>query len=58
MVHKSSQGTNEKTFLQLEISGFVDLFKTTSSLYVAGCLIFKGLISYFSIITYYSAINW
>jgi len=31
------------------VPGFVDLFKTTSNLYVAGGLIFKGLMSYFSI---------
>jgi hypothetical protein len=32
-------------------SGFVGLFKTTSNLYVASGLIFKGLIGYFSVIT-------
>jgi hypothetical protein len=31
-------------------SGFAGLFKTTSNLYVASGLIFKGLIGYFSVI--------
>jgi len=38
----------------LEFYGFAGLFKTTSNLYVAGGLIFKGLIGYFSMITQYS----
>jgi len=47
----------QNRFLQLGIAtGFVDLFKTTSNLYIADGLIFKGLMSYFSIISYYSAI--
>jgi hypothetical protein len=33
-------------------SGLAGLFKTASNLYVAGGLIFKGLIGYLSIITY------
>ena len=44
-------------FHHVGVSGFVDLFRTTSNLYVAGGLIFKGLISYSSIITYYFAIS-
>jgi len=38
--------------------GFADLFKTTSNLYVARSLIFKGLMSYFSVIIFYSEISW
>jgi hypothetical protein len=49
--------TNENSFLQLGVFGFVDLFKTTSNLYIAGGLIFKGLIGYFSIITKHSDIR-
>jgi hypothetical protein len=46
----------ENSFLRFGIvSGFVDLFKTTSNFYVAGGLICKGLIGYSSVITYYSA---
>ena len=41
----------------LGFSGFVDLFKTTSNLYVADGLIFKGLISYSSMISYHSDIR-
>jgi len=33
------------------VSGFVDLFKTTSNFYIACGLIFKGLMSYLLIIT-------
>jgi len=45
-------------FLKLGIvSGFDDLFKTTSNFYIAHGLIFKDLMSYSSIITYYSAIS-
>jgi hypothetical protein len=40
----------KNNLLQLRIvSGFADFFKTTSNLYVACGLIFKGLMSYFSI---------
>ena len=56
IVHKSSHGTVKNSFLQLGVSGFVDLFKTTSNLYVAGGLIFKGLIGYSSIATNHSDI--
>ena len=38
----------------LGFSGFADLFKTTSNLYVACGLIFKGFMSYFSITTNHS----
>jgi hypothetical protein len=38
----------KNSFLELDIvSGFVDLFKTTSNFYVAHGLIFKGLIGYY-----------
>jgi len=48
----------KNSFLQLSIvSGFVDLFKTTSNFYIACGLIFKGLMSYSSMITFYSAIS-
>ena len=57
IVHKSSHRTVKNNFLQLGVPGFVDLFKTTSNLYVACDLIFKGLISYFYMITCYSAIS-
>jgi hypothetical protein len=36
----------------LGFSGFAGLFKTTSNLYTACGLIFKGLIGYFSMITH------
>jgi len=39
------------------IVDFVDLFKTTSNFYIIHGLIFKGLMSYSSMITYYSAIS-
>jgi hypothetical protein len=38
-------------------SGFAGLFKTTSNLYAAGGLIFKGLIGYSSMITQYSTLR-
>jgi hypothetical protein len=38
------------------LSGLAGLFKTTSNPYIAGGLIFKGLIGYFSMITRYSTI--
>jgi hypothetical protein len=41
----------------LGVPGFVDLFKTTSNLYVACGLIFKGLIGYFSMIIQYSILR-
>jgi hypothetical protein len=45
-------------FIQLGIvNGFVDLFKTTSNLYIACGLIFKGLIGYFSMINQYSILR-
>jgi hypothetical protein len=48
----------KNSLIQLGIvTGFVDLFKTTSNLYVGDGLIFKGLMSYFSIMTYHSAIG-
>jgi hypothetical protein len=43
----------KNSYLQSGISGFAGLFKTTSNLYVACGLIFKGLIGYFSMITQY-----
>jgi len=54
IVHKSSHGIMENSSLQSGVHGFVDLFKTTSNLYVADGLIFKGLIYYFSMITNHS----
>jgi hypothetical protein len=47
----------KNSFIQLEIYGFVALFKTTSNLYVVGGLIFKGLMGYFSMITRYSILR-
>jgi hypothetical protein len=45
-------------FIQLGIvTGFVDLFKTTSNLYIACGLIFKSLIGYFSMINQYSILR-
>jgi hypothetical protein len=41
----------------LEFSGFAGLFKTTSNLFVACGLIFKDLIGYLSMITYYSILG-
>jgi len=43
----------------LGFSGFVDLFKTTSNLYVADGLIFKGLMGYSPIATnHYDIRQW
>ena len=47
----------KNNFFQLGVPGLVDLFKTTSNLYIAGGLIFKGLMSYSFIITCYSDIS-
>jgi hypothetical protein len=47
----------KNSFLKPGVSGFVDLFKTTSNLYVAGGLIFKGLIGYSSMMTFYSDVG-
>jgi hypothetical protein len=44
----------KNSFLRLGVPGFVDLFKTTSNLYIADSLIFKGLMSYFSMMTNHS----
>jgi len=58
IVHNYSYGQIKNSFLKLGIvAGFVDFFKTTSNFYIACGLIFKGLMSYSSMITYYSAIG-